>query len=45
VVRTAREKRREHAEVLQKVGAKYGVPSDILVAVWGLESNFGGSAA
>jgi membrane-bound lytic murein transglycosylase B len=41
VVRNAREKRREHAAVLQKVGAKYGVPSDILVAVWGLESNFG----
>jgi peptidoglycan lytic transglycosylase B len=41
VVRTAREKRQEHAAVLQKVAAKYGVPADILVAVWGLESNFG----
>lgn len=41
VVRTAREKRREHAAVLQKVGARYGVPPDVLVAVWGLESNFG----
>jgi membrane-bound lytic murein transglycosylase B len=27
--------------VLQKVSRKYGVPPRILVAVWGLESNFG----
>src|SRR5262249_15367538 len=32
---------REHAAVLQQVKDKYGVPPDILVAVWGLESNFG----
>ena len=41
VVRTARERRAEQTAVLQKVSAKYGVPSSILVAVWGLESNFG----
>jgi membrane-bound lytic murein transglycosylase B len=41
VVRTAREKRRDQSAVLQKVSAKYGVPAGILVAVWGLESNFG----
>src|SRR3954462_11008644 len=41
VVRTAREKRREQSAVLQKVGAKYGVPAGVLVAIWGLESNFG----
>jgi membrane-bound lytic murein transglycosylase B len=41
VVRTAREKRREQAATLTKISAKYGVPPGILVAVWGLESNFG----
>ena len=41
VVRTARTKRSEQSSVLQKVSAKYGVPAAILVAVWGLESNFG----
>jgi membrane-bound lytic murein transglycosylase B len=41
VVRTARTKRSEHAAVLAKVSAKYGVPQSVLVAVWGLESNFG----
>jgi len=41
VVRTARQKRAEQAAVLKKVSAKYGVPPAILIAVWGLESNFG----
>jgi membrane-bound lytic murein transglycosylase B len=29
------------AAILREVSAHYGVPSNILVAVWGLESNFG----
>ena len=41
VVRTARQKRADHAKVLAEVSAKYGVPPGMLVAVWGLESNFG----
>ena len=41
VVRTAQRMHRTHAAVLQKVSEKYGVPSGILVAIWGLESNFG----
>jgi peptidoglycan lytic transglycosylase B len=41
VVRTARTKRTEQSAVLQRVSAKYGVPPGMLVAVWGLESNFG----
>jgi peptidoglycan lytic transglycosylase B len=40
-VRTAREMARRHATLLKKVSAKYGVPPAIIVAVWGLESNFG----
>jgi membrane-bound lytic murein transglycosylase B len=40
-VRTAREMARRHAAVLKKVSAQYGVPSAVIVAVWGLESNFG----
>ena len=30
-----------HAALLKRVAAKYGVPPGIVVAVWGLESNFG----
>lgn len=41
VVQTARRRRAEHAALLGKVAAKYGVPPAIVVAVWGLESNFG----
>jgi len=41
VLTTASSMRREHATVLQQVTEKYGVPSGVIVAVWGLESNFG----
>jgi membrane-bound lytic murein transglycosylase B len=41
IVKTARAMRTEHAEVLKKVEDKYGVPAEILVAIWGQESNFG----
>jgi membrane-bound lytic murein transglycosylase B len=41
VVRTAREARRKHGPLLTRVQKKYGVPAEIVVAVWGLESNFG----
>jgi membrane-bound lytic murein transglycosylase B len=41
VVRTAQSKRTAHAEILKQVSAKYGVPPGVLIAIWGLESNFG----
>jgi membrane-bound lytic murein transglycosylase B len=31
----------KHRELLDQVAERYGVPSRIIVAVWGLESNFG----
>lgn len=40
-VRTAQEKKREHRETLAAVAARYGVSSSVLVAIWGMESNFG----
>jgi membrane-bound lytic murein transglycosylase B len=40
-IRLGRQMRTTHAAVLGKVVAQYKVPSDVLVAVWGLESNFG----
>lgn len=41
MVRTAREMAKRHASLLRKVSRHYGVPSSIIVATWGLESNFG----
>jgi membrane-bound lytic murein transglycosylase B len=38
---TARQMAKDHRAVLAKVGEKYGVPPAVIVAVWGLESNFG----
>lgn len=41
VVRTARQMAARHRLLLARVSQKYEVPPRILVAVWGLESNFG----
>jgi peptidoglycan lytic transglycosylase B len=30
-----------HRELLEKVAQRYGVPSKIIVAIWGMESNYG----
>ena len=30
-----------HRMLLEEVGARYGVPPEIIVAIWGIESNFG----
>lgn len=40
-IRSARTKFAQHRRVLQKVEAQYGVPAESLIAIWGLESNFG----
>ena len=40
-IRTARRMHAQHRAVLKKVEKEYGVPSPVLVSVWGLESNFG----
>jgi membrane-bound lytic murein transglycosylase B len=41
IVRTARRQARTHAALLRRVGARYGVDPRVVVAIWGLESNFG----
>lgn len=40
-VSTARGLAGRHADVLGRVEARFGTPPPVLVAVWGLESNFG----
>lgn len=40
-VERARAKYKEHKELLDKIGADYGVQPRFIVALWGLESNFG----
>jgi membrane-bound lytic murein transglycosylase B len=40
-LRTARTMAKRHASLLARVSKRYGVPSGVIVAVWGLESNFG----
>ena len=32
---------RDHAETLARIEARYGVPAEVVVAVWGLETSFG----
>jgi membrane-bound lytic murein transglycosylase B len=40
-VRTAREMATKHRAALDQAAAQYGVASQVIVAIWGLESNFG----
>jgi len=40
-IRTALAKKQEHRAELAAISKKYGVPSSVLVAIWGMESNFG----
>ena len=40
-IRTARRMHNEHRALLRRVEKQYGVSSRVLVAIWGLESNFG----
>ena len=32
---------RQHAPVLEQVGARYGIPPEYLVAILGIETNYG----
>ena len=38
---TAKAMLQEHAELLEKIEQRYGVQREYLVAIWGIESNFG----
>jgi membrane-bound lytic murein transglycosylase B len=40
-VRTAVERHRQHRAQLSEISKKFGVPSSVIVAIWGMESNFG----
>jgi membrane-bound lytic murein transglycosylase B len=41
MIRTARTQATNNKALLARVSAQYGVPVGVIVAVWGLESNFG----
>jgi membrane-bound lytic murein transglycosylase B len=40
-VRTAVAQSTAHRKILAPIGEKYGVPVKVIVAIWGMESNFG----
>lgn len=40
-VRTATEKTREHQATVSEIAKKYGMDRRVIVAIWGMESNFG----
>ncbi len=41
-VATGRAKFRQHQATLAAIEGRYGVPAEIVAAIWGLESNYGG---
>jgi membrane-bound lytic murein transglycosylase B len=40
-VRTANEQSKTHRRMLAEISKKYGFPADLMVAIWGMESNYG----
>jgi len=40
-IKLGRERYTENRELLEQVGARYGVPPRIIAAIWGVESSFG----
>ena len=40
-VRTANERAREHRALVSEVATKYGMEPSVIIAIWGMESNFG----
>lgn len=40
-IRTATERAKQHRTKVREIGKKYGVSSGLLIAIWGMESNFG----
>lgn len=41
LMKRARQRLRRHASLLARIEKRYGVPREILVSIWGLETNFG----
>jgi membrane-bound lytic murein transglycosylase B len=40
-IENGRERLARHRDTLEKVAAEYGVPARIIVAIWGIETNYG----
>lgn len=40
-IKKGRELYKKHYNTLKKIEAEYGVPAEVIVALWGIESNFG----
>ncbi len=45
LINSARTQMKRHAGLLDRVEKRYGVPREILVSIWGLETNFGRDGA
>jgi membrane-bound lytic murein transglycosylase B len=41
LIRAGREGLAAHRELLEEISKRYGVPAPLIVAIWGVESNFG----
>lgn len=40
-INTGRERLRRHRDLLDQVATEYGVPARVIVAIWGIETNYG----
>ena len=42
-VTTGRARLAEHRDTARRIEQRYGVPAEVIVAIWGIESNYGGN--
>lgn len=42
-VTTGRERLEQHRDTAREMERRYGVPAEVIVAIWGIESNYGGN--
>ncbi|SDO15407.1 lytic murein transglycosylase [Halomonas shengliensis] len=42
-VTSGRQRLAEHRDTARRMEARYGVPAEVIVAIWGIESNYGGN--
>ncbi len=45
LISRAKQKMQSHRDLLERIEKRFGVPPQVIVAIWGLETNFGGDGS
>ena len=44
LIKRGKSRMRKHARVLKRIEKRYGVPAPVIIAIWGLETGYGGNS-